>query len=191
MKLLRTHPGLAANAALLVAAGGLACSTYEMKHEIQWNSREQIWLSEASQVKLRSAQSRVFDTSDRLRALEAVVSAFQDLDFQILVLDDVLGVVSGVKLIEGGGAWRNDPYYNLYDAQTLLVMARSYRTWGPFMHRSDAVRLTVTLRARNESQLIVRASAQYFLRAVESPEPYQKFFRTLAQAMFLEAQLAP
>ena len=74
--------------------------------------------------------------------------------------------------------------------QSLLVMTRTYRTWGPFAHRSDAVRMTVTISARNESQLIVRASAQYYLRAVESPAPYQGFFRALAQAMFLEAQLA-
>jgi hypothetical protein len=34
----------------------------------------------------------------------------------------------------------------------------------------------------------VRASAQYYLRAVEDPEPYQKFFRTLEQALFLQGK---
>ena len=42
------------------------CPTpYEWRHQDQWDSREQIWLSEQSQVKLRAAQSRVFDTTDR------------------------------------------------------------------------------------------------------------------------------
>ena len=35
----------------------------------------------------------------------------------------------------------------------------------------------------------MRASAQYYLNAVEDPEPYQRFFRALEQAMFLEAHL--
>ena len=40
------------------------CPTpYELRHQDQWDSRDQIWLSEHSQVKLRAAQSRVFDTT--------------------------------------------------------------------------------------------------------------------------------
>ena len=61
----------------------LGCSAYEIRHQIQWDSREQIWRSDASQVQLRSLQSRVFETSDRTRTLEAVVATFQDLDFQV------------------------------------------------------------------------------------------------------------
>jgi hypothetical protein len=176
----------------LLALLSTACSIYELKHEIQWDARDQIWLAEASQVQTRAAQSRVFDTTDRTRTLEAVVSTLQDLDFQIEVLDEVLGIVSGTKFVAASGdVWRRDPYYQLYDDQSLLIMTRTYRTWGPFAHRSDEVRITVTIRARNESQLVVRASAQYFLRAVDDPEPYQAFFRTLAQAMFLEAQRTP
>jgi hypothetical protein len=52
------------------------------------------------------------------------------------------------------------------------------------------VRLTVTIRSRNETQLIIRASAQHYLRAAEDPETYQRFFRTLEQALFVERQLA-
>jgi hypothetical protein len=46
----------------------------------------------------------------------------------------------------------------------------------------------VTVRTRNETQLVVRASTQYYLRAVEDPAPYHKFFRTLEQALFLQGQ---
>ena len=51
------------------------------------------------------------------------------------------------------------------------------------------MRITVTVRPRNESQLVVRASAQYYLRPVETPEVYQGFFTTLSKAMFVEEQL--
>ncbi|MFG0252081.1 MAG: hypothetical protein ACF8NJ_04320 [Phycisphaerales bacterium JB038] len=50
-----------------------------------------------------------------------------------------------------------------------------------------ALRMTVTVRPRGKTQLLVRANAQYNLRAVEDPEPYQQFFDALAKAMFLTA----
>jgi len=167
------------------------CPTpYEWRHQDQWDSREQIWLSEESQVKLRAAQSRVFETADHRRALEAIVDAMQDLGFMVEVLDEELGIVSGKKFepLERPSIG-TDPYYHLYDDQSLLIFTKSYQTWGPFWHRSDLVRLTITVRKRNETQLVVRASAQYYLRAVEDPAPYQKFFRTLEQTLFLQGQL--
>jgi len=165
-------------------------SPYEWRHQDQWDSREQIWLSEESQVKLRAAQSRVFETADRRRTLESIVAAMQDLGFMIQVLDEELGIVSGKRFepLERPSIG-TDRYYHLYDDQSLLIFTKSYHTWGPFWHRSDLVRLTVTVRKRNETQLVVRASAQYYLRAVEDPAPYQKFFRTLEQALFLQGQL--
>lgn len=50
-----------------------------------------------------------------------------------------------------------------------------------------ALKMTVTARTRGESQVTVRANAQYGLRAVNEPEPYQNFFAALSKAMFLEA----
>jgi hypothetical protein len=52
------------------------------------------------------------------------------------------------------------------------------------------VRMTVTVRPRGETQLLVRASAQYNLKAIEDPQPYQQFFSALERAMFLTAQAA-
>ena len=166
------------------------CPTpYEWRHEGQWDSRDQVWLSEQSQVKLRAAQSRVFDTTDRRRTIEAVIDTMQDLGFMVEVLDENLGIVSGKRFepIETSSFF-NDPFYHLYSDESLLVFTKSYRTWGPFWHRSDLVRLTITVRKRNEAQLVVRASAQYYLKAVEDPLPYQRFFRTLEQALFLQAR---
>jgi len=164
------------------------CPTpYEWRHEAQWDSLDQVWLSEQSQVKLRAAQSRVFETTDRRRTIEAVIDTMQDLGFMVEVLDENLGIVSGKRFepLERS-SYFNDPFYHLYSGQSLLVFTKSYRTWGPFWHRSDLVRLTITVRKRNETQLVVRASAQYYLRAVEDPLPYQRFFRTLEQALFLQ-----
>lgn len=179
-------------AALAIAAmstcGG-CMSPFESAHESQWDSRDQIWLSEESQVKLRAAQSRLFDTTDRLRILSAVVATLQDKNFMIDVLDEELGIVSASSFVANVGEPWLDPTYHLYDDQTLMVFGRTYRSWGPFHHRADLVRVTVTVRQRNAAQSVVRASAQFFLRAIEDPEPYQQFFRALGQAMFLEAHL--
>lgn len=50
-----------------------------------------------------------------------------------------------------------------------------------------ALRMTVAIRPRGKTQLLVRANAQYNLRAVEDPEPYQQFFNALSKSMFLAA----
>lgn len=50
-----------------------------------------------------------------------------------------------------------------------------------------ALRMTVSVRPRGQTQLLVRANAQYEIYAVEDPEPYQKFFEALSKALFLSA----
>lgn len=50
-----------------------------------------------------------------------------------------------------------------------------------------ALRMTVTVRERGTTQLLVRANAQYQVLAVEDPKPYQQFFEALQKAMFLTA----
>lgn len=49
------------------------------------------------------------------------------------------------------------------------------------------LRMTVNVRPRGDSQMLVRANAQYEREAVEDPRPYQQFFDALGQAMFLTA----
>ena len=68
--------------ALMALTAG--CSPYEWRHENQWESRDQIWLAEASQVKVRAAQSRVFDTADRLKTIQGVVATCQDLGLSLI-----------------------------------------------------------------------------------------------------------
>jgi hypothetical protein len=47
--------------------------------------------------------------------------------------------------------------------------------------------MTVSIRPRGETQLIVRANAQYNITPVEDPEPYQQFFAALQKSLFLTA----
>ncbi len=51
-----------------------------------------------------------------------------------------------------------------------------------------AMRITVTVRPRGETQMLVRASVQYKEQAVEEPKLYQDFFVALEKSMFLTAQ---
>ncbi len=50
------------------------------------------------------------------------------------------------------------------------------------------LRMSVTVRPRGETQLLVRSGMQFNVTQVEDPEPYQQFFTALGRAMFLEAQ---
>jgi len=49
------------------------------------------------------------------------------------------------------------------------------------------IKMTVSIRPKSESSMLVRANAQYNLKAIEDPEMYQDFFTTLGKAMFLTA----
>jgi hypothetical protein len=50
------------------------------------------------------------------------------------------------------------------------------------------LRMTVTVRPRGQTQILVRANAQFGVKEVNDPEPYQDFFAALGRAMFLTAQ---
>lgn len=117
----------------------------------QSDSKQQVLLSEQSQVALRSMQTRAFDTTDKNKTMRTVIATLQDLGFVVDKADDVLGTVSGTKL---------DGYQ---------------------------LRMTVTVRERGETQMLVRANAQYNITPIEDPGPYQQFFAALEKAMFLTA----
>ncbi len=104
-----------------------------------------------SQVKLRSFQTRAFDTTDKEKVLRTVLATLQDLGFVIDKADSVLGSVSATKL-------------------------SGYQ-----------LKMTVTVRSRGTTQMLVRANAQFNQTAVEDPLPYQDFFSALSKSMFLTA----
>ncbi len=115
------------------------------------SSMDKAFAANESQVKLRSMQSRTFDTTDKIKTLRTAMATLQDLGFVIDKADDVLGSISATKL---------DRY---------------------------ALRITINVRPHGETQMVVRANAQYNLQAVEDPEPYQQFFNAFEKAMFLTA----
>jgi len=158
-----------------------------MRHQSQWDARAQIAVAQTSQVKLRAAQSRVFETVDRRRIVEAIISTLQDLHFSVDVVDEEIGIVSGKFFLPLEESVLDSAFYNFYDRNTLLLFTKTFRVWGPFWQRSNTVRVTVTVRQRNDRQSVVRANAQYYLQGVEEPAIYQQFFRALEQSMFLQA----
>lgn len=170
---------------LLLGMFQSGCIGFVERHELQSDSWVQVLQSEQSQVKVRTAQSRFYDTKDKRAMLAAIVATMQDLDFQIAVLDVELGVVSGKKYMTAERPGEVGlPSYLLYDEESLVALNRVYRSWGPFQARADLVRLTVTVRDRNEEQIIVRASAQHFLRPVETRAAYLQFFGSLESSLF-------
>jgi len=86
--------------------------------------------------------------------------------------------------------------------QTLRAVIATLQDLGFVVEKADDVlgtvsgtkldgyqlRMTVTVRPRGETQMIVRANAQYNITPVEDPAPYQQFFAALEKAMFLTAQ---
>ena len=53
-----------------------------------------------SQVKLRAMQTRAFDTTDKKKLMQTVISTMQDLDFVIDKADFTLGSVTGTKFFQ-------------------------------------------------------------------------------------------
>jgi hypothetical protein len=60
--------------------------------------QKDILQAEESQVKLRSIQSRVFDTNDRQLLLRTIIATLQDLGFVIDDAEETLGTVTATKL---------------------------------------------------------------------------------------------
>lgn len=56
--------------------------------------------TEESQVKLRSMQTRAFDTTDKKKMMQTVISTMQDLDFVINKADLNLGSITGSKYLK-------------------------------------------------------------------------------------------
>lgn len=58
---------------------------------------------------------------------------------------------------------------------------------GSKFFRTTVITMTVTVRPRGETQLLVRVNAQYGINSVKDPATYQDFFVALEKALFLTA----
>lgn len=63
----------------------------------QLDSKQQVVATDRTQVELRAAQTRAFDTTDKKRTIRTIIATLQDLGFIIGKSDETLGVVSGSK----------------------------------------------------------------------------------------------
>jgi PBP1b-binding outer membrane lipoprotein LpoB len=61
-------------------------------------THQQVLDSDASQVQLRSIQTRAFDSTDKRKMLRTIIATLQDLGFVIDKADLDLGTVSATKL---------------------------------------------------------------------------------------------
>ena len=124
------------------------------------SSKEQLLKMDESQVKLRSMQTRAFDSTDKDKMLRIVISTLQDLGYIVNEANEVIGTVS----------------------------ARTTHIKYKFLEKKKyPLLITVTVRPRSETQLLVRANAQYNQKAVENPLVYQNFFTVLEKSIFLTA----
>ena len=98
------------------------------------SSKKQLLRMDESQVKLRSMQTRAFDTTDKDKMLRTVISALQDLGYIVNEANEVIGTVS---------ARTTHIKYKLLEKKKYPLL------------------ITVTVRPRGETQLLVRANAQY------------------------------
>ncbi len=124
------------------------------------SSKEHLLKMDESQVKLRSMQTRSFDTTDKESMLRTVISTLQDLGYIVNEANEVLGTVS---------ARTTDIKYELFEKKKLPLL------------------ITVTVRPRGETQLLVRANAEFNQKAVKNPLVYQNFFNVLEKSIFLTA----
>lgn len=62
------------------------------------STRERLFDSSESQLKLRTIQTKVFDTDEKEETMRTVIATLQDLEFVIDKADLAVGVVSGTKL---------------------------------------------------------------------------------------------
>ena len=124
------------------------------------SSKEYLLKMDESQVKLRNMQTRAFDTGDKEKMLRAVISTLQDLGYIVSETNEVIGTVS---------------------ARTSHIR---YKLWKK---KKKPLLVTVTVRPRGETQLLVRANAEYDQEAVKEPIVYQNFFIALEKSAFLTA----
>jgi hypothetical protein len=60
---------------------------------------QQIMSTDKSQVQLRSMQTRAFDTTDKKKMMQTIVSTMQDLDFVIDKADFIIGSITATKFL--------------------------------------------------------------------------------------------
>jgi hypothetical protein len=111
-----------------------------------------------SQLAARQIQTRDYDTLDKQLTMRSVLATMQDLGFTIDNADLTLGTITGTRI------YYEDDYENF------------------------TMRMTVTVREKEDNRVSVRANARLDDKAISDPRTYQDFFAALDKAMFLTLQ---
>ncbi|MDD5130939.1 MAG: hypothetical protein PHS66_07845 [Candidatus Omnitrophica bacterium] len=121
------------------------CTTTPIEHILD--------LSE-NQLKLRSIQTRSFDTADKERMMRSVIATLQDLEFVVNKADDELGIVTGTKF-SGNQVIKMTVIVRSKNDKQLLVRANAQygieaiNTPEPYQDFFDALSKAVFLSAQN------------------------------------------
>lgn len=116
-------------------------------------------------------------TDSRQQALATSVSAVQLRSFQSRAFD----TTDDAKTLRTAIATLQDLGFVIDKADATLGTVSATKLNG------YALRMTVSVRPKGSTQLLVRANTQYENVAVETAGPYQQFFEALEKAMFLTA----
>ena len=190
----------------LLALLPAGCSPYEWRHENQWESRDQIWLSEASQVKVRAAQSRLFDTKNEAELLSASAAVLQDLGFQIEESVREVGFLRATKERSAREYGQDITRFFVFILSTGLVFVHQPPIVMPVdLHQKIAAALVTrpaNLEATRQEVRVVfyrvvwkgEGSAgqqgvppgEQRMEMLRDPVMYQTFFAKLSKAVFLE-----
>ena len=108
-----------------------------------------------SQLEARQIQTREYDTLDLKMTMRSVLAALQDLGFTIDTADLNVGTITATRL----------HHQDMYENYTM--------------------RMTVTVRQKDDGNVAVRANARLDQSAVSNPKTYQDFFSALDKAIFL------
>lgn len=117
-------------------------------------------------------QERVLDTSDK--------SQLQKRSYQTRVFD----TNDKEKVMRGVISTLQDLSFVVERADVMLGTVS-----GTKFDRQLAIRMTVSVRAKGATQMVVRANGQLNIQPIEDPKAYQDFFASLEKSLFLTAQL--
>ena len=127
-----------------------------------------IFEDDATQLQIRSVQTREYDMVDRIRLMRAVIATLLDLDFVIGEADSDLGVITATRM--SGYLLSATVLVTEKDNVRLQVRARMQTGWTPLaetavheLHISDTV----------------------------PDESYQEFFHSLSENLFLTSLWKP
>ena len=127
-----------------------------------------IFEDDATQLQIRSIQSREYEVTDWIRVMRAVIATLQDLDFVIDEADSELGVITATRM--SGYLLSATILVTEKDPERLQVRARMQTGWTPLAEGS-----VYELQISNPI----------------SEDAYQEFFSSLRKNLFLTSRWSP